>query len=158
MNNQTFEFEEHSDYLRLLLSEKNAGELRLQLNEMEDFDVAVFLADLREDGEQLMVLTYLMLSKEKAASVFAELEPPEQELIINSISDAQLGAIIEEMYVDDAVDLMEELPANVVSRVMRTAKPETRKLINQYLKYPENSAGCIMTAEFVDLKKYMSVR
>ena len=158
MNNQTFEFEEHSDYLRLLLSEKNAGELRLQLNEMEDFDVAVFLTDLREDGEQLMVLTYLMLSKEKAASVFAELEPPEQELIINSISDAQLGAIIEEMYVDDAVDLMEELPANVVRRVMRTAKPETRKLINQYLKYPENSAGSIMTAEFVDLKKYMSVK
>ena len=158
MNNQTFEFEEHSDYLRLLLSEKNAGELRLRLNEMEDFDVAVFLTDLREDGEQLMVLTYLMLSKEKAADVFAELEPPEQELIINSISDAQLGAIIEEMYVDDAVDLMEELPANVVRRVMRTAKPETRKLINQYLKYPENSAGSIMTAEFVDLKKYMSVK
>ena len=158
MNNQTFEFDEHKDYLRLLLSEKNASELRIQLNEMEDFDVATFLTDLREDGDQLMVLTYLMLSKEKGADVFAELEPPEQELIINSISDAQLGAIIEEMYVDDAVDLMEELPANVVSRVMRTAKPETRKLINQYLKYPENSAGSIMTAEFVDLKKYMSVK
>ena len=81
MNNQTFEFDEHKDYLRLLLSEKNASELRIQLNEMEDFDVATFLTDLREDGDQLMVLTYLMLSKEKGADVFAELEPPEQELI-----------------------------------------------------------------------------
>ena len=62
------------------------------------------------------------------------------------------------MYVDDAVDMMEELPANIVKRVMRTATPETRALINQYLKYPENSAGSIMTAEFVDLKKYMNVR
>lgn len=158
MNNQTFEFDEHKDYLRLLLSEKNAGEVKNQLSEMNDFDVATFLTDLREDGEQLMVLVYLMLSKEQAADVFAELEPPEQELIINSISDAQLGAIIEEMYVDDAVDLMEELPANVVRRVMQAAKPDTRKLINQYLKYPENSAGSIMTAEFVDLKKYMSVK
>ena len=158
MNNQTFEFEENRDYLRLLVSEKNAGELKNQFSEMNDFDVATFLTDLREDGEQLMVLTYLMLSKEQGAAVFAELEPPEQELIINSISDSQLGALIEEMYVDDAVDLMEELPANVVSRVMRTAKPDTRKLINQYLKYPENSAGSIMTAEFVDLKKYMSVK
>lgn len=158
MMNQTFEFDEHSEYLRLLLSEKNAGELRNQLSEMNSFDIATFLTNLREDGDQLMVLTYLMLSKELGAEVFAELEPPEQELIINSISDAQLGAILEEMYVDDAVDLMEELPANVVKRVMRAAKPETRKLINQYLKYPDNSAGSIMTAEFVDLKKYMSVK
>jgi len=158
MNNQTFEFESNKDYLRLLVSEKNTGELRNQFSEMNPFDVATFLTDLREDGEQLMVLTYLMLSKEQGATVFAELEPPEQELIINSISDSQLGALIEEMYVDDAVDLMEELPANVVKRVMRTAKPDTRKLINQYLKYPENSAGSIMTAEFVDLKKYMSVK
>ncbi len=160
MSNQTFEFDEmeHKDYLRLLLSEKNKGELRTQLSEMEAFDVATFLTEMCEDSEQLMVLTYLMLYKDQAADVFAELEPPEQEIIINSISDAQLGAIIEEMYVDDAVDLMEELPANVVARVMRAAKPETRKLINQYLKYPENSAGSIMTSEFVDLKKYMSVK
>ena len=83
---------------------------------------------------------------------------PEQEQIINSITDSELSAIIEELYVDDAVDMMEELPANVVKRVMRTATPETRRLINQYLNYPENSAGSIMTAEFVDLKKYMNVR
>ena len=80
------------------------------------------------------------------------------ERIINSITDSELAGIVEELYVDDAVDMMEELPANVVKRVMRTATSETRNLINQYLHYPENSAGSIMTAEFVDLKKYMSVK
>lgn len=87
-----------------------------------------------------------------------ELDAQEQEVIINSITDTELAAIIEDMYVDDAVDMMEELPANIVKRVMRNATPATRNLINQYLKYPEDSAGSIMTAEFVDLKKYMNVR
>jgi len=103
-------------------------------------------------------MVFRMLTKERAAEIFTELDAPEQTYIINSVSDQELGAIIEELYVDDAVDLMEELPANVVSRVMATATPETRRLINQYLKYPENSAGSIMTAEFIDLKKYMNVR
>lgn len=103
-------------------------------------------------------MVFRILSKEIAAAVFANLEVEEQETIINSITDTELAGIIEELYVDDAVDMMEELPANVVKRVMRTATPATRNLINQYLKYPENSAGSIMTAEFVDLKKYMSVR
>ena len=85
-------------------------------------------------------------------------EAPEQERIINSITDSELAGIIEELYVDDAVDMMEEMPANVVKRIMRAATPGTRSLINQYLRYPENSAGSIMTSEFVDLKKYMNVR
>ena len=105
-----------------------------------------------------MPMVFRLLSKETAADVFANFDAPEQEQIINSITDSELSAIIEELYVDDAVDMMEELPANVVKRVMRTATPETRRLINQYLNYPENSAGSIMTAEFVDLKKYMNVR
>ena len=83
---------------------------------------------------------------------------PDQERIINSMTDSELAGIIAELYVDDAVDMMEELPANVVKRVMRTATPQTRALINQYLHYPEDSAGSIMTAEFIDLKKYMSVK
>ncbi len=103
-------------------------------------------------------MVFRLLSKETAAEVFANFEAPEQEQIINSITDSELGNIIEELYVDDAVDMMEELPANVVRRVMRTATPETRNLINQYLRFPENSAGSIMTSEFVDLKKYMSVK
>ena len=150
MTNQSYEYDALCAQMQAMLAEKRPTGLRTLL--------AQFLTELREESEQKMVLVYLLLSKEQGAEVFAELEAPEQELIINSISDSQLGAIIEEMYVDDAVDLMEELPANVVKRVMRAATPETRTLINQYLKYPENSAGSIMTAEFIDLKKYMNVR
>ena len=122
---------------------------------MNEFDVAEFLSEI---GDNRMPMVFRLLSKQMAADVFANFDSPEQEQIINSITDSELSAIIEELYVDDAVDMMEELPANVVKRVMRTATPETRRLINQYLNYPENSAGSIMTAEFVDLKKYMNVR
>lgn len=138
-----------------LLDAQRMKALQNRLEEMNEFDVAEFLTEV---DVQRMPMVFRLLSKGKAAEVFANLEAPEQELIINSITDSELGAIIEELYVDDAVDMMEELPANVVKRVMRTATRETRNLINQYLKYPENSAGSIMTAEFVDLKKYMNVR
>lgn len=129
--------------------------LRAYLIDMNEFDVAEFLAELEP---QAMAMVFRLLPKEQAAEVFANLEVDDQEHIINSVSDRELGEIIEELYVDDAVDMMEELPANVVKRIMRTATPDTRNLINQFLKYPENSAGSIMTAEFVDLKKYMNVR
>ena len=138
-----------------LLDAQRMKELQNRLEEMNEFDVAEFLTEV---DTQRMPMVFRLLSKGKAAEVFANLEAPEQELIINSITDSELGAIIEDLYVDDAVDMMEELPANVVKRGMRTATRETRNLINQYLKYPENSAGSIMTAEFVDLKKYMNVR
>ena len=130
-------------------------QLRERMNEMQEFDVAEFLSSLEDNR---MPMLFRLLSKERAAEVFANLEAPDQERIINSITDSELAGIVEELYVDDAVDMMEELPANVVKRVMRTATAETRNLINQYLHYPENSAGSIMTAEFVDLKKYMSVK
>ena len=138
-----------------LLEERKLKQLQDELEDIDEFDVAEFLRTL---PEHQMAKVFRMLSKEKGAEVFAELESEEQAYIISTVTDTELGAIIEEMYLDDAVDLMEELPANVVKRVMRTATPETRTLINQYLKYPENSAGSIMTAEFIDLKKYMSVK
>ena len=138
-----------------LLENRQMKQLRDRMNEMPEFDVAEFLSSLQDNR---MPMLFRLLSKERAAEVFANLEAPDQERIINSITDAELSGIVEELYVDDAVDMMEELPANVVKRVMRTATPETRNLINQYLHYPENSAGSIMTAEFVDLKKYMSVK
>ena len=138
-----------------LLENRQMKQLRDRMNEMPEFDVAEFLSSLEDNR---MPMLFRLLSKERAAEVFANLEAPDQERIINSITDAELSGIVEELYVDDAVDMMEELPANVVKRVMRTATPETRNLINQYLHYPENSAGSIMTAEFVDLKKYMSVK
>ena len=147
--------EKRNDELTELLESKNTKQLRERLNEMNEFDAAEFLSSI---GDNRMPMLFRLLSKERAAEVFANLETPDQARIINSVTDAELAGIVEELYVDDAVDMMEELPANVVHRVMRTATPETRELINQYLHYPENSAGSIMTAEFVDLKKYMSVK
>lgn len=147
--------DKQADELMRLLDERRMKELQLQLEDMNEFDVAEFLTEI---GDNRMPMVFRLLSKQMAADVFANFDSPEQEQIINSITDSELSAIIEELYVDDAVDMMEELPANVVKRVMRTATPETRRLINQYLNYPENSAGSIMTAEFVDLKKYMNVR
>ena len=147
--------EKRSDELMELLDSRSMKQLRERMNEMPEFDVAEFLSSLEDNR---MPMLFRLLSKERAAEVFANLETPEQERIINSITDSELSGIVEELYVDDAVDIMEELPANVVKRVMGTATPETRNLINQYLHYPENSAGSIMTAEFVDLKKYMSVK
>ncbi|MGN1017217.1 MAG: magnesium transporter [Oscillospiraceae bacterium] len=157
IENMDFEaiHEKQSDELMELLDSRRMKELQTRLEDMNEFDVAEFLSEI---GDNRMPMVFRLLSKETAADVFANFDAPEQEQIINSITDSELSAIIEELYVDDAVDMMEELPANVVKRVMRTATPETRRLINQYLNYPENSAGSIMTAEFVDLKKYMNVR
>ena len=147
--------DKHTDELTELLDNRNMKALRERMDEMPEFDVAEFLSSLKDNR---MPMLFRLLSKEKAAEVFANFDAPDQERIINSITDSELAGIVEELYVDDAVDMMEELPANVVKRVMRTATSETRNLINQYLHYPENSAGSIMTAEFVDLKKYMSVK
>ena len=147
--------EKQYDELTQLLEQKDHKTLRERLEDMNEFDVAEFLSEL-EDARMLAV--FRLLSKEMAAEVFANLEPPEQERIITAITDQELSGLIEELYVDDAVDIMEELPANLVKRLMRSATPSTRNLINQYLRYPEDSAGSIMTAEFVDLKKYMSVK
>ena len=146
------------EHLFELLEAHRMKALQLELEDMNEFDIAEFLTELGEEDSKRMATVFRLLSKERGAEVFAELDAQEQEVIINSITDTELAAIIEDMYVDDAVDMMEELPANIVKRVMRNATPATRNLINQYLKYPDDSAGSIMTAEFVDLKKYMNVR
>ena len=147
--------EKRTDELTELLEKRDMKQLKQRMEELNEFDVAEFLTEI-DDNQMPMV--FRLLSKETAAEVFANFDTPEQEKIINSITDSELSGIIEELYVDDAVDMMEELPANVVKRVMRAARPETRNLINQYLRYPDNSAGSIMTSEFVDLKKYMNVK
>ncbi len=147
--------EKRTEELTELLDKRDMKQLRDRMEELNDYDVADFLAQI-EDNRMPMV--FRLLSKETAAAVFANFEAPEQERIINSITDSELSGIVEELYLDDAVDMLEEMPANVVKRVMRTARPDTRKLINEFLRYPDNSAGSIMTAEFVDLKKYMNVR
>ncbi len=147
--------EKRNDELTALLDDRNMRTLKQRMEEMNEFDVAEFLSEIKDNR---MPMVFRLLSKETAADVFANFDITDQERIINSMTDSELGGIIEELYLDDAVDLMEELPANVVKRVMRAATPQTRAMINQYLHYPEDSAGSIMTAEFVDLKKYMSVK
>ena len=147
--------EQRTEALEELLERRDMKQLKTRMEELNEFDVAEFLSEI-EDNRMPMV--FRLLSKSTAADVCANLEAPDQERIINSVTDSELAALVEELYVDDAVDMMEELPANVVARVMRTATPSTRNLINQYLRFPEDSAGSIMTSEFVDLKKYMSVK
>ena len=147
--------EKRTDELMELLDRRDMKQLQRRMEEMNEFDVAEFLSEL---DSSRMPMVFRLLSKETAAEVFANFDAPEQEEIINSITDSELAGIMDEMYVDDAVDMMEELPANVVKRAMRTATPATRNLINQSHRYPDHSAGSIMTAEFIDLKKYMSVK
>jgi len=142
------------DELLELMETKQLRKLREVLGEMQEADIAEFLEVL--DEEQTIVV-FRMLPKSMAADVFAFLEIEKQEHIINRITDYELGKIIEDLYVDDAVDMLEELPATVVRRVLKNATPDTRKLINQFLQYPENSAGSIMTAEYIGLKKAMTV-
>jgi len=147
--------ERQFDELNEMLENRSMRALQLRLEDINEFDVAEFLSEIDEKKRPMV---FRMLSKETAAEVFANFDVEDQEDVINSITDSELAGIMDELYVDDAVDMMEELPANVVKRVMRAATPDTRRLINQYLHYPENSAGSIMTAEFIDLKKYMNVR
>ena len=142
------------DDLNQLLEEKKYRLLREKLNDLNEADIAEYLEDL--PGEKRLLL-FRMLQKDKASDVFAFLPADIQEIIINSITDVELSSIIEDLYVDDAVDMLEELPASVVRRVLKNAAPETRTLINQFLNYPENSAGSIMTAEYLALKKEMEV-
>lgn len=142
------------DDLNRLLDEKQYRQLREKINDMNEADIAEYLEELPEERR---LLVFRMLQKDVASDVFAFLPVDIQEIIINSITDTELGNIVEDLYVDDAVDMLEELPATVVRRVLKNAKPETRSLINQFLKYPENSAGSIMTAEYLSLKQEMEV-
>ena len=137
-----------------LLDTRQLRRLKEILMEMNEVDIASFIEEL--DSERTVVV-FRMLSKEVASDVFANLPVEKQEHIINSITDYELSAIVNDLFVDDAVDMLEELPANVVKRVLKNSTSDTRKLINQFLKYPENSAGSIMTAEYVGLKKTMTV-
>ncbi len=146
---------EFFDVLEELIQQKKFRELKKILDEMNQVDVALFIEGL-ENTEAVIV--FRMLSKEIAAGVFSYLTKEMQQTIVGAITDNEIAFIIEELFVDDAVDFLEEMPAGVVARVMECATPSTRKLINQFLNYPENSVGSIMTAEFVSLKKTLTVK
>ena len=137
-----------------LLERRDYHALRAMLAEENEVDIAEGIAQLPQEKA---VVAFRTLPKELAAEVFSNLPPETQQIIIQSATDQELSAIVEELYVDDAVDMLEELPANVVKRGLKNARPDTRRLINQYLNYPENSVGSIMTAEFTDLRQTMTV-
>lgn len=153
MSNEMMEIVDTEELLKLA-EEKKYRQLKAALLELNAVDIASFIEEL--DSERT-VIVFRMLPKALATDVFAELPVEKQTHIINSITDKELSEIMEELYVDDAVDMLEELPATVVRRVLKNTTLDTRKLINQFLNYPENSAGSIMTAEYVGLKKNMTV-
>lgn len=137
-----------------LLEEKKYPELKALLSEMNEADIAAIFADLPPEK---LPLVYRILPKELAAEVFVNMESDAQELLIRAFSDNELREVLDELYVDDAVDIIEEMPATVVKRILQHTDPEVRKSINEILQYPEDSAGSLMTIEYVDLKKYMTV-
>ncbi len=140
--------------LRELVESRNLKALRARLIDMNEVDVAQFLGELEPEDARLM---FRALPKQMAADVFSNLDSDLQQVILESATDGELKQIMDELYVDDAVDMLEELPANVVKRVLKNSTREMRDVINQYLQYPENSAGSIMTAEFTDLRASMTV-
>ncbi len=142
------------DMLTELLENKHLLKLKNELAEMNEYDISEFIEDL--DAEKGL-LVFRLLQKDTASEVFAYLPSDKQEHIISSTNDKDLHDMIEDLFVDDVVDLLEELPATVVKRILGNANPSTRKIINQFLHYPEDSAGSIMTAEYVALKKGMTV-
>ena len=134
--------------IRSLLGNKRYSTIKDILITLNAADIAAIFAELEPD---MLPLLFRLLPKELAADTFVEMDPDQQELLIVRFSDTELKEVIDELYIDDAVDLVEEMPANVVKRILGQADPDTRKLINELLKYPEDSAGSIMTTEFVEL-------
>ena len=134
--------------IRSLLGNKRYSTIKDILITLNAADIAAIFAELEPD---MLPLLFRLLPKELAADTFVEMDPDQQELLIVRFSDTELKEVIDELYIDDAVDLVEEMPANVVKRILGQADPDTRKLINELLKDPEDSAGSIMTTEFVEL-------
>lgn len=137
-----------------LIEEKKMNQLH---DILEDMNSADFPALFEELDEEKTIVIYRLLSKEKASEVFAELDSDVQEKLISYLTDKELRSMMNELFMDDAADLIEEMPAYVVKRILKNIKPENRKIINELLNYPEDSAGSMMTVELVDLKEQMTV-
>ncbi len=146
-------FETLKKSIKSLADEKKYATLRDILTTMNAADVASLFEDIPEETVPLL---YRLLPKELAADTFVEMEPDTQHMLIKGFSDNELKEVVDELYVDDAVDLVEEMPANVVKRILIQADAEKRKMINTILQYPDDSAGSIMTTEFVELRPKMT--
>ncbi len=141
------EWEAIENRLNALLAAGRHGELRGAMMMLNDVDIAQYMESL--DKEKLL-LVFRILPKDISADVFSYMSPEQKQTLIESIGDQEICALIDDMFLDDAVDFLEELPAGVVRRVLQSTAPETRNLINQFLRYPENSAGSIMTIEYLE--------
>ena len=137
-----------------LLEERNYPEIAARIKDMNPADAAVLLEEL---PQQNMPIVFRLLPKELAADAFAYMDGDSQEVLVKGFSDKELDEVMGEMFLDDTVDLIEEMPANVVKKILRHVDEDTRKMINQVLNYPKDSAGSIMTMEYVDLKRSMTV-
>ena len=149
------------EYAVQLLQEKKFAQLKKELQEMNPADIASLVEEMDEVdefGERELTLLYRILPKEMAADVFTYMDSGMQRVLINAFSDKELRDVIDELYIDDTVDIIEEMPANVVSRILKNTDTDTRKQINQLLNYPKDSAGSVMTTEFVYLKKDSTVK
>ena len=140
--------------LKKLLDDKKYQTLKDILTTMNGADIAAVFEEMDEERTPLL---FRLLPKELAAETFAELSPELQEHLIRGFSDKELREVVSELYVDDAADLVEEMPASVVKRILAQADPDMRREINEILRYPENSAGSIMTTEYVSLRPNMTV-
>lgn len=149
------ELQQTFERLEQFFSSRKFADLRITLLDMEPFDIATFIEERLLEKEQIMF--FRILPKELASDVFVEFDSDTQETLIKAFSDKELKAVMDDMFLDDAVDIIEEMPANVVKRILKTSDPEDRKQINQLLEYPEDSAGSIMTTEFISLSASMTV-
>ena len=145
---------EEREFLLDLFKKKNMKLLRDELITYNEADIAVFLEEM---GPIERLAIFRVLPKDIASEVFAFLEFEAQESLLGDMTNVELTEIVDKLYIDDMVDMLEELPATIVKKVMKGVRPERRNIINQYLQYPEDSAGSIMTAEFIDVKKSMTV-
>ncbi|NMA67187.1 MAG: magnesium transporter, partial [Clostridiaceae bacterium] len=137
-----------------LLEEKKYKELKDIFASMNPVDIAALLEDFSEKN---YLLLFRILPKDIAAETFVEMDYKQQEILISSFSDHELREVVNELYIDDMVDIVEEMPANVVKRILMSSDANTRKLINEILKYPQDSAGSIMTTEFINLHSNMTI-
>ena len=131
------------------------ADLRILLLDMEPIDIANFMEDCLDDSDQLMF--FRLLPKELASDVFVEIDSDTQEELIKKFTDKELKAVIDDMFLDDTVDIIDEMPANVVKRILKNSDPENRKQINELLEYPDDSAGSLMTPEYVSFSENMTV-
>ncbi len=145
---------ELTENITRLLKERSFSELKSIISEMNPADLAIIMSEL---PEKKVAIFFRLLPKDLAAETFVEIDPDMQEDLIHTFSDVELREVFEELYVDDTVDILEELPASIVKRILRNTDHETRHIINELLQYPEDSAGSIMTTEYVRLNSALTV-